>query len=73
VEDAERDAECVDALLVTRALGVFDVGAQAVFQRRCSLGVCHSGRLLKNVVIARQGCSAARKYAHARYHISVVC
>jgi len=71
VEGAERDAQGIQALLVTRALGVFDVGAQAVFQRRGGLGVCHSVRILKWVlVIARRACSMARKYAHARYHIA---
>jgi hypothetical protein len=29
--------------------------------------------ILKYVAIALQACSMARKYAHARYHIGVVC
>src|SRR5262249_15499962 len=72
VEGAQRDTQCVDTLLVARALGVFDVGAEAVLQRGGGLGVCHKDRLLHgSAVIARQASSTARKYAHARYHICV--
>src|SRR5262249_1027386 len=47
MERAERDAQGVEELLVAGALRVFDVGAQAVLQRRCGLGICHIGWLLK--------------------------